>query len=73
MRIRFKRRSGIAAQTRYQYSETLTNWIDLLRDIDFIESTVSNTPDEELVETLLTGTPTNLQTAFFRIRFEEEE
>jgi hypothetical protein len=72
MRIRFKRRSGIAAQTRYQYSETLTNWFDLLRDIDFIESTVSNTPDEELVETLLTGTPTNLQTAFFRIRFEEE-
>jgi hypothetical protein len=72
IRLHFRCQSGIAAQTCYQYSETLTNWTDLVRGIDFRESTASNSPADERVEFLLLGVPTNRPVGFLRVQFEEE-
>jgi hypothetical protein len=72
IRLHFRCQSGIAAQTCYQYSETLTNWTDLVRGIDFRESTASNSPADERVEFLLLGAPTNRPVGFLRVQFEEE-
>jgi hypothetical protein len=68
VRVEYRRAQDISISYRYDYSNDLMNWVELVDSVDYSE-TVVPAGDNEQVEVQLIGSKVGEPTAFIRVTF----